>query len=101
MILIEVLIVQYQKSSEVQTGLQAGLDNQRRTTSGVLFPTTDVNLNSTSVNSLIDAFNGFGIFNLGKVTENFYLNLRALENNSVINLKSTPKLATILNRTIV
>ena len=87
MILIEVLIVQYQKSSEVQTGLQAGLDNQRRTTSGVLFPTTDVNLNSTSVNSLIDAFNGFGIFNLGKVTENFYLNLRALENNSVINLK--------------
>ncbi|SNZ01698.1 type II secretion system protein GspD [Flagellimonas pacifica] len=95
MILIEVLIVQYQKSSEVQTGLQAGLDNERRTTSGALFPTTDVNMNSTSVNSLIDAFNGFGIFNLGKVTENFYLNLRALENNSVINLKSTPKISTL------
>ncbi|WP_168796298.1 type II secretion system protein GspD [Flagellimonas onchidii] len=95
MILIEVLIVQYQKSSEVQTGLQAGLDNERRTTSGVLFPTTDVSMNSSSVNSLIDAFNGFGIFNLGKVTENFYLNLRALENNSIINLKSTPKISTL------
>ena len=47
------------------------------------------------MNSLIDAFNGFGIFNLGKVTENFYLNLRALENNSVINLKSTPKISTL------
>ena len=95
MILIEVLIVQYQKSSEVQTGIQAGLDSEPRTTSGVLFPTTDVQANSTSVNSLIDAFNGFGIFNLGKVTENFYLNLRALENNSVINLKSTPKISTL------
>ncbi|MBR9855764.1 MAG: type II and III secretion system protein [Algicola sp.] len=95
MILIEVLIVQYQKSSEVQTGIQAGLDNESRITSGVLFPTTDVQANSTSVNSLIDAFNGFGIFNLGKVTKNFYLNLRALENNSVINLKSTPKISTL------
>lgn len=95
MILIEVLIVQYQKSSEVQTGLQAGLDNQSRTTSGVLFPTTSVDVNSTSVNSLIDAFNGFGIFNLGKVTENFYLSLSALENNSIITLKSTPKISTL------
>ncbi len=95
MILIEVLIVQYQKSSEIQTGLQAALDSEERTTSGVLFPTTDMAVNSTSVNSLIDAFNGFGIFNLGKVTENFYLNLRALENNSVINLKSTPKISTL------
>ena len=95
MVLIEVLIVQYQKSSEIQTGLQAGLDTENRTTAGIVYPNTDVSLNSSSVNSLIDAFNGFGIFNLGKVTENFYLNLRALENNSVINLKSTPKISTL------
>ncbi|WP_298892436.1 type II and III secretion system protein [uncultured Psychroserpens sp.] len=92
---IEVIIVQYQKSYEIQTGIQAGLDNQPRTTSGVLFPTGDVSLNSTSVNSLIDAFNGLGFINLGKVTENFYLNLRALENNSLIKLSSTPKLVTL------
>ncbi|MCK8482224.1 type II secretion system protein GspD [Psychroserpens algicola] len=92
---IEVIIVQYQKSYEIQTGLQAGIDNQQRTTSGVLFPTGDVSLNSTSVNGLIDAFNGLGFINLGKVTENFYLNLRALENNSLIKLSSTPKLVTL------
>lgn len=96
MILIEVIIAQYQKSSDVQTGLQAGLlEEGTRTTSGVLFPTTDVQVNSGSVNSLIDAFNGLGIFNLGKVTENFYANLRLLENNSIINLKSTPKISTL------
>ena len=92
---IEVIIVQYQKSHQVQTGLRAGIDNEQRTTSGVLFPTTDVNLNSTSVNSLIDAFNGLGIFNIGKVTEQFYLNLQAMENNSLIKLSSTPKLVTL------
>ncbi|WP_452602787.1 type II secretion system protein GspD [Pontimicrobium sp. MEBiC06410] len=92
---IEVIIVQYQKSYEIQTGLQAGIDNQQRTTSGVLFPTSEVALNSTSVNSLIDAFNGLGIVKLGKVTENFYLNLKALENNSLIKLSSTPKLVTL------
>lgn len=93
---IEVIIVQYQKSYEIQTGIQAGLNNESgATTSGVLFPTGDVALNATSVNSLIDAFNGLGIVNLGKVSEKFYLNLKALENNSLIKLSSTPKLVTL------
>ncbi|AXT21188.1 type II and III secretion system protein [Flavobacteriaceae bacterium AU392] len=92
---IEVIIVQYQKSYQIQTGIRAGIDDQQRTTSGVLFPTSDVNLNSTSVNSLIDAFNGLGIFKIGKVTEQFYLNLQAMENNSLIKLSSTPKLVTL------
>lgn len=96
MILIEVIIVQYQKTHDIQTGLKAGLsDEARGNTTGVLFPTTDVNLNATSVNQLIDAFNGFGIFNLGKVTERFYLDLAFLENNSIINLQSTPKISTL------
>jgi len=92
---IEVIIVQYQKSYEIKSGLQAGLDGQPRTTSGVLFPATDVALNSTSVNGLIEAFNGLGIVKLGKVTQNFYLNLKALENNSLIKLSSTPRLVTL------
>ncbi|HEX9600809.1 MAG TPA: type II and III secretion system protein [Mariniflexile sp.] len=92
---IEVIIVQYKKSYEIQTGIQAGIDNTERTTSGKLFPSTDVALNATSVNSLIDAFNGLGIINLGKVSEKFYLNLQALENNSLIKLSSTPKLVTL------
>ena len=92
---IEVIIVQYQKSYEIQTGIQAGIDNLERTTSGVLFPKGDVSLNATSVNGLIDAFNGLGIVNLGKVSEKFYLNLKALENNSLIKLSSTPKLVTL------
>ncbi len=92
---IEVIIVQYKKSYEIQTGIKSGIDNTERTTSGALFPTTDVALNASSVNQLIDAFNGLGIINLGKVSKKFYLNLQALENNSLIKLSSTPKLVTL------
>lgn len=96
MVQIEVIIVQYNKSHDIQTGLKAGLDKiNKLQTSGTLFPSPEVNLNSTSVNSLIDAFNGFGIFKLGKVTEAFYLNLKLLENNSIVKVESTPKIATL------
>lgn len=96
MVQIEVIIVQYNKSSNVQTGLKAGLDKiNQQTTGGVLFPNTDMTVNSSSVNSLINAFNGFGLFKLGKVTDAFYLNLKLLESNSVLKVESTPKIATI------
>ncbi len=94
---IEVLIVQYKKSHDIQTGLQAilGDGSEQVQTGGLVFPTTDVSVNSSSINQLIDAFNGLGIINIGKVTKNFYANLSALENNSIVSLKSTPKIATL------
>jgi type IV pilus assembly protein PilQ len=96
MVQIEVIIVQYNKSYDIQTGLKAGLDKlNTHQTSGVLFPESDMSLNSTSVNSLINAFNGFGLFKLGKVTSSFYLNLKLLENNSIVKVESTPKIATL------
>ncbi len=95
MVQLEVFIVQYNKTHDIQTGMQSGLKKDNPATSGILFPSTDVNLNAQSVNGLIDLFNGYGIFNLGKVTEQFYLNLKFLENNSIVQLESTPKIATL------
>lgn len=96
MIQIEVLIVQYDKSYEFQTGIKAGISKTPVTSSlNNLHPTTDVKLNSNLINEIIGAFNGLGIFNLGKVTKNFYLDLKLLENNSVINIESTPKISTL------
>ncbi|MDW8850100.1 type II and III secretion system protein [Flavobacterium sp. MMLR14_040] len=96
MVQIEVIIVQYNKSYDIQTGMKAGLDKINSVQTGsVLFPSSDITLNGSSVNSLINAFNGFGLFKLGKVTDAFYLNLKLLENNSVLKIESTPKIATI------
>ena len=96
MVQIEVIIAQYNKGHDVQTGMKAGLDKINKVqTTGTLFPSADVTVNASSINSLINAFNGFGIFKLGKVTEAFYANLKLLENNSIIKVESTPKIATI------
>lgn len=99
MVQIEVIIAQYNKGHSVQTGMKAGLDKlKQKELSGVLFPNTDANgvdVNSSSINNLINAFNGFGIFKIGKVTEAFYMNLKLLEDNSILKLESTPKIATI------
>ncbi len=96
MVQIEVIIVQYNKAYDIQTGMKAGLDklNQIQTT-GVTYPNQDLTLNGSSINNLIDAFNGFGLFKLGKVTSSFYLNLKLLESNSILKIESTPKIATI------
>lgn len=98
LIQIEVLIAEYRKSYDVTTGLQgilAGTSEEIPVTNGLIAPETNVSLNSTSINKLVDAFNGLGIINIGKVTQNFYANLSALEQNSIIKLKSTPKIATL------
>ncbi len=99
MVQIEVIIAQYNKGHSVQAGMKAGLDKlKQQDLNGVLFPNTTpagVDVNSSSINSLINAFNGWGIFKLGKVTENFYMNLKLLEDNSILKLESTPKIATI------
>ncbi|OWP85289.1 type II and III secretion system protein [Flavobacterium davisii] len=98
MVQIEVIIAQYNKGYDIQTGFKAGLLGKGQTpigTSGTLYPTADMSLNSSSINSLINAFNGFGLFKIGKVTESFYANLKLLENNSILKVESTPKIATI------
>lgn len=93
---IQVMIVQYQNGYDFSSGLEIGVDNNtERTNQGRLFPGVNGTLNQSGVNKLIDVFNGFGVFNIGRVTENFYLNLELLETNSIIKIHSTPRIASL------
>lgn len=93
---IQVIIVQYQNGYDFRTGLEIGVDgNTDRTNQGTLYPNVNGTLNQSGVNKLIDVFNGFGVFNIGKVTDNFYLNLELLETNSIIKINSTPRIASL------
>ncbi|MBL4669095.1 MAG: type II and III secretion system protein [Flavobacteriales bacterium] len=94
-ILIEVMIVDYTNSRTNSVGIEAGLGTEPATTSGTVFPEPNVSLSSSSINNLIESFNGYGILNLGKVTPNSYLNINALETQGILRVKSTPKLATL------
>lgn len=96
MILIEVLIVNVSRSRTVKTGLAAGIDSTRRTSGGTVLPGIDYTLSSRSINRLLsDLGLNNNIFNLGRVTPNFYISLKALEEQGNVNIQQTPKLSTL------
>jgi len=95
MVQIDIIILYSQKGSGLATGIKAALDADNQVTSGQVFPEYDMNFNSTSLNNIIDALNGFGNLNLGKVTSDFFLSLQALESNNVVETESTPKISTL------
>lgn len=94
-VLIEVMIVDYSNKRTNSTGIEVGLGDNPTTTTATILSDPSVNLSSNSINDLIESFNGYGILNLGKVTPNFYVNIKALESQGILNVKSTPKLATL------
>ena len=94
-VLIEVMIVDVTRKRTKSTGINAGLGENPANTGGSLFPSADFTMNSSSVNNLISSFNSFGWIKLGKVVPNFYLTIKALEDEGYIKIKSTPKLATM------
>jgi len=95
MVHIEVIIANVQKGSSLATGISAGIGNKPATTTGSLLPEYNVSLNAQSINNLISGINGFGVINLGNVTPNFYINLKAMESDNVLKLRSTPQIATL------
>lgn len=95
MIHIEVIIADVRKSNSLSAGISAGLGTKTGTTGGSLLPDYNISLNSQSINNLLSGIAGFGIINLGAVTPNFYLNLKAMESNGILKLRSTPQIATL------
>lgn len=94
-ILIEVMILEVNRSAVVETGVSFGLGDKPSSTQGAIFPSTDVRLGAERVNKIIGSFNGFGSLNLGKVLPEFYLDIKAMESNGKIKVLSTPKLSTL------
>lgn len=92
---IDVMIVISERSSTVNTGMTMGLGDKPTTTSGTVFPSMDVKLGASTLNSILNTINGFGIVNLGAVTQNFYMSLQLLESNGMIDVESTPKITTL------
>ena len=94
-VLIEVMIIEVSKSATVETGVSWGIGENEVKTQGNIFPETDITLGSKTINKVIGGFDGIGSFNLGKVVPEFFANIKALETNGNIKIRSTPKLSTL------
>ena len=95
MVQIDVMLIFSEKGSQIKTGMKAGIKEEPTTTQGTVFPGLDVDLGFQSINNILNAITGFGVVNLGQVTENFYISLSALESNNIIEIESTPKISTL------
>lgn len=94
-ILIEVMFISYSQNASIESGISWGIGDEPTKTTGTAFPNTNMSLAAETVNKIIGGFNGFGTLNLGKVVPNFYANIKALENNGDVKIRSTPKLSTL------
>lgn len=93
---IEILIVDVSNSKSVSTKLEAGLkSNNTKSTEGTIYPGIDMKYNANSINNILSGVTGIGTAVLGRVTPDFYFNLKLLEEQGNIKLRSTPMLATL------
>lgn len=96
MILIEILIVDIDKSYTIKTGVKIGKsDSPVSTTGGMSETGVSAILNSSTLNQIITSINSLGFFNLGNVGSGFYADLSALEENGLVKIHTTPKLAAL------
>ena len=95
MVTIEIMIVDVSQSVIKEVGLTAGIGGEKVVRNGMLAPGINMNLGAATINRLINSLNGWGSINLGKVPADFYANLKLLEENGNIELRSTPKLSTL------
>lgn len=93
-VLIDVIIMDVSNTEQLETGIEAGLlqSGQGEETSGTINPGIDYTMGSESVNNAISSL---GLTRLGRVTPNFYVRLRALETQGVLDIRSTPQLSTL------
>lgn len=95
-ILIEVIVADVRKGYSITTGIRAvlGADSIPKT-QGQIFPGLDATFSPASINNALAKLDSKGIVNLGRVTPNFYIQLKALEDNNNIQVRSTPQLSTM------
>ena len=90
LITIEVMIAEVTKKTLQELGLTAGLGKAPE--SPKTFTPFDMTLKGNTINDLLDRV---GLANLGRVGDNFYMTIKALEEKGGIEVKSTPKLSTL------
>ncbi len=103
-VLIEAIVVDYDYTKGSELGVGAGFRGSTDSTASgrtdVLIPGIDMSFNASQLNRALNGnINIFGadlgVANLGHLPNNFYLNLKALEQKGVANVRSRPLLATL------
>ena len=94
LVMIEVMIIEVNKSNSVSAGIELGIGDAPTTDGGTIFSSTDLTLGAGTINRALNGLDG-GSLNIGRVVPNFYAKIQALETNGDLKVKSTPKLSAL------
>lgn len=94
-VLIDVIIIEVKKSYTISTGIDAGLGEDPVGTRGQVFPKVDIQMGADELNKMVEKASSFGVINIGSMNANFYVSLKALEEQGILKINSTPQLATL------
>lgn len=94
-VLIEVMILEVNKSATIETGMSLGIGEKPIETQGEIFPNANIQFGAETINRVIGGWGSFGSINFGQVVPNFYASIKALESNGNIKIRSTPRLSTL------
>jgi type IV pilus assembly protein PilQ len=92
---IELIIMDVQYNRIIEAGIEAGIASEPVTPGGQLYPSADFTLSANSVNGLLDLLANQGNVNIGRVQPNFYVSLKAIEDNGLVKVTSKPRIATL------
>lgn len=106
-VLIEALVVDYNLNKIEAFGFTAGIgDSATLMKPDQWFPGVDVTASGKKINKLLSDIGTISLFGknidvgkLGKLPDNFYMNIRALEQHGFANVKSKPILSTLNGHT--
>jgi type IV pilus assembly protein PilQ len=94
-ILIEVMIVDIQKGHSISTGISAGFGKNPNESDNTILPGINYTFSTEEINNIFQKIDGLGWINLGNVSPDFYLTIKAMEDNNYLKIRSTPKLSTL------
>ncbi len=94
-VVVEVMILEVNKNSTLDAGIDWGIGSAPTTTQGNLFPETSLSLGANTVNKILGRIDGSSFFNIGQVGPNFFANIRASESNGNFKIRSSPRIATL------
>ena len=93
-VLIEAIVVDYDRSKGFEFGVGAGFKGSRDSLSTMspdkMIPGIDIQFSGSQIKDALQ-----GVTNIGKLPNNFYVNLRALEQKGIANVRSRPLIATL------
>ncbi len=102
-VLIEALVLDLNRQKLGEFGIKASIGGTPDTTGArvnSLFPLIDVNASGEQINNILDNYGGgLGLSRITKLPANFYLQIKALENEGKANVRSRPQIATLNGHT--